>query len=550
VKKIKELALGFSDAENFRRKENKELFTRLFVKTDSLDKLCDPGISFLIGEKGTGKTAYAAYFSVNTYKNIRGEIRFIRETEYRKFIALRSEKKLGLSDFVNIWKVIIFLLLAEQVIEHDDSILGRFIKLRSLKSAVNEFYANAFAPEIINAIQFAEKADVSAKLLAEHAQVGGSFSQESKETQSFYQVNLLRIQRSFEEAFRSLKLADGDILFIDGIDVRPTSVPYDDYIDCIKGLANAVWEVNNDFFANIKDSQGRLRVVLLIRPDIFESLELQNQNTKITSNSVLLDWRTDYETHRSSKLFEVVDRLLSAQQAENLPPGGAWDYYFPFDSPTVIKKFPHPSSFIGLLRLSFYRPRDLIRMLEILQEQAADSTEKFALEDTVTSDVKNKYTNYLLGEIKDSLLFYYSKAEYELFLKFFEFLHGRYKYDYSAYREGYSALTKHAGRIGQKLPTFMTSPDGFLQFLYDQNVISYFDTTEKGSKWIRWCFRERTYANMSPKVKAGVTYEIHYGLGRALNLGTPLRRGGKPAEPRDPRLTHRKRRFGRATRNR
>ena len=56
---------------------------------------------------------------------------------------------------------------------------------------------------------------------------------------------------------------------------------FEDYLDCVKGLANAVWSINSVFFANIKDSKGRLRVVLLIRPDIFNSLGLQNQNSKI-----------------------------------------------------------------------------------------------------------------------------------------------------------------------------------------------------------------------------------------------------------------------------
>lgn len=72
-------------------------------------------------------------------------------------------------------------------------------------------------------------------------------------------------------------------------------------------------------------------------------------------------------------------------------------------------------------------------------------------------------------------------------------------------------------------PIFMQSADEFLQFIYDLNVICYIEDVinDWGSTktFIRWCFRERTLSNISPKVKSGVRYEIHYGLSKALRLG-------------------------------
>lgn len=49
--KIEELNLGFSDAENYKRRENKELLNHLFLRTPSLEKLCSPSTTFLVGEK-------------------------------------------------------------------------------------------------------------------------------------------------------------------------------------------------------------------------------------------------------------------------------------------------------------------------------------------------------------------------------------------------------------------------------------------------------------------------------------------------------------------
>ena len=123
---------------------------------------------------------------------------------------------------------------------------------------------------------------------------------------------------SFEKALKQLKLSNNHTLFIDGIDIRPDGIEYPEYLDCVKGLANAVWQLNNDFFPTINDSKGRLKVVLLVRPDIFASIGLQNRNTKLKSNSVYLDWQTSYADYETSSLFKMTDKLLSNQQDKKI----------------------------------------------------------------------------------------------------------------------------------------------------------------------------------------------------------------------------------------
>ena len=61
MKYVKDLEFGFRDAENYKRKENKELFNNIFVRDISLKKLCEKNVFFLMGEKGTGKTTMFEY---------------------------------------------------------------------------------------------------------------------------------------------------------------------------------------------------------------------------------------------------------------------------------------------------------------------------------------------------------------------------------------------------------------------------------------------------------------------------------------------------------
>lgn len=524
MKNIADLDFGFADAQNYKRRENKQKFNEIFIKNEYLNELCNPSISFLVGEKGTGKTAYAIFMANNNYKNNNADVKYIRETEYQKFISLKSEKHLKLSDYTSVWKVIIYLLFSQKIkeTEGDSFSFRNFGKFSALSDTIDEYYYKAFSPEIIQALQFVEDTKLAAELLSKHSSLKGEKSESFSFSEHRFQANLFYIQKKFEDAISQIRLSKNYVLFIDGIDIRPTGIPYTEYLDCIKGLANAVWEVNNDFFPTIKGGQGRCRVVLLIRPDIFESVGLQNQNAKIRDNSVFLEWETKYTRHRSSKIFEVANHLLEIQQEVNIPEDKdkCWDVYFPWDSPNVYDEYSFPTSFINFLRWSYYRPRDIVTLLTLIRKFKEDKlASEFTLEDFEARDFQRAYSNYLLGEVKDQLSFYYEESDYESFLKFFEYLRGKDKFSHSEYISAYSATKEHLSSINRLPPKFMTTANEFLQFLYDLNVLCYIERTSDGKPHIHWCFKERNYANISPKVKENLEYQVFYGLAKSLNLG-------------------------------
>lgn len=531
MKNIADLNLGFNDAENYRRRESKDLFTQVFIRTQALENLCERNVYFLIGEKGTGKTAHSVYLSNSPYYSKSSDIpftsylSFIRETEYQKFIELKNRKNLVLSDYTSIWKVLIYLLLCRHVIDSEAKKLApisNWMKLRHINDAIDEFYMNAFSPELVVAMNFVEDARFAAEVVAKHAKIGGEKGQSVSFSENRYQVNLLYLQNKFEEALRNIKLNKHHTLFIDGIDIRPSTLSYNDYLECVKGLGNAIWSINNDFFPSIRDSKGRLKVVLLVRPDIFDSMGLQNTSNKLRDNAVVLDWITTYSEHRSSNIFHMADKLFSSQQLQALEIGEAWDYYFPYKSRNLMTHEIDDAAFIEFLRLSMYRPRDIISMLAILQEnhieKYGNTNLVFREDDIKDAAFMRKYSNYLLGEVKDQLSFYHTSEDYELFLRFFTYLEGKVYFTYNDYIIAYNSLEEFISNNSVSSPVFFESPDTFLQFLYELNVLSYEEYTDRET-FIHWCFRDRTPTNLSPKVKTGENYRIHYGLAKSLNTG-------------------------------
>lgn len=62
-----DLQIPFDEAENYFKPNNKEKLNRLFYKDRNYNKLLNDTTYFLIGEKGSGKTTYCAYFSYESF---------------------------------------------------------------------------------------------------------------------------------------------------------------------------------------------------------------------------------------------------------------------------------------------------------------------------------------------------------------------------------------------------------------------------------------------------------------------------------------------------
>jgi hypothetical protein len=83
--------------------------------------------------------------------------------------------------------------------------------------------------------------------------------------------------------------------------------------------------------------------------------------------------------------------------------------------------------------------------------------------------------DYLLGEIRDSLLFYYDEKQFELFLRFFSYLNGRSKFTYEEYTGAFAEFSQFLDNQDISAPEFMRSEEEFLQFIYDLNIICFIE---------------------------------------------------------------------------
>ena len=311
------------------------------------------------------------------------------------------------------------------------------------------------------------------------------------------------------------------ILFIDGIDIRPGGIQYDEYIECIRGLANAIWQLDSEFFANIKDLPGRLKVCLLMRPDILDQMEFQNLNAKVRDNGVVLNWQTTYDNARSSAIYKLVNGIITKQQdKEEQDPERVWKHYFPYELQNQRISERSDDSFIGFLRYSFYRPRDIVQYLILMAEHVKQhDTDKSHFTDGTFHRCEREFSEYLLGEVKDYLSFYYGTVDFDQIVGFFSMLNGKNNFTWD---EFCSAFEKYRDDIPEDQVTvdeLKGKPKDFLQFLYSLNIVGYLEPEEFGGAFVHWCFRDRTPVKLRPKVKDGLSYTVHPGLARSLLVG-------------------------------
>lgn len=97
MKKISELDFGYGDASNYRNsRKYREFFSSVFVKNEKLERLMREDTYFLIGDKGTGKTAYAVFLENYEYRNTQSKVVNLESTDYSCLIepkALTSTTK-------------------------------------------------------------------------------------------------------------------------------------------------------------------------------------------------------------------------------------------------------------------------------------------------------------------------------------------------------------------------------------------------------------------------------------------------------------------------
>lgn len=529
-KSLSDLQEPFNDAVNYRSRQEKEFFSRIFLRTDDLQGCLKPSVYYLIGEKGSGKTAYAAYLENNDVEETRCRLSTMTETQYKRFITLKKRGQLEYSDYASIWRPMLLNMVAQALVQKSkgffESVTGKF---DLLEKEIERFNKDAINPEVEVAFEMVNESADSLSLGYE--KVGKAEMKDSEKATEKTQTirhHLLEKETRLKQALGDLKLSRNHVLFVDGVDYRPEEVPYNDYLSCVKGLGEAVWQLNTEFLANIRDSKGRIKIVLLVRPDVFHKLNLYNSNSRLRDNAVLLEWATTEAALRSSQLYEATGKYFSSQQVSFVPAVEAADQY--------LRAEDNDSIFRRLLRTTFQKPRDVLTFIRIarkvsIRRLGRGGSNSFSSEIVRHPDYTKEYSDYLLGEVRDYADFYMEQEDFFLYIKFFQYLNGKGEFTFAEFTSAYDRFKLWISGEKVRATEYLRDAEALLQFFFDVNVIGYReDMGDEQEKFVHFSFRERTLTNIAPKVKTSALLVINPGVAKALDIGLQARQKSNAPE--------------------
>lgn len=549
-KTINEIKAPYNDAVNYKSRAEKEFFQKIFLRTEDLKNVTSNSIYYIIGEKGSGKTAYAVYYDNNSPSGIKSQLTTMTETQYLRFINLKRQGKLVISDYANIWRSMLLFMVGRMVVEKSKNplhyVTGKFSKI---EGAIKKWSSNALNPEIESAFEAITSETVKGNLKAGdfgEVQADSGFQQTTKDT--VLRHHLLETESIFKEAISSLKLSDSHILFIDGIDFRPENVNYGEYINCIKGLGEAAWQLNTEYFNNIRDSKGRIKIVLLIRPDVFHVLNLYNSNSRLQDNCIFLDWSTTEKEYKTSPLYSLSERFFSVQQEKQVTED-CWNKYYEQDGSLGY-------SFKKLIKTSFQKPRDILTFIRLSKshanKQGKGNLTKF--DDYIVDDVAlgREYSDYLLGEVRNYAAFYMTQDDFSKYLKIFQYLNGSSKFVMSDFRDAFDLFKKWAQGEKFNATEYLRDAESLLQLLYDVNLVGYSEELAGANEnFFHWSYRERSANNIAPQVKTSGKLMLNPGVSKALDIGRKFSKNkDKPEGQRARHSDHRVNRGSRGRRGR
>lgn len=517
-KALKDLKDPFNDAVNYKTRTQKDFFNQLFLRTDELYKCLDPSVYYLLGEKGSGKTAYATYLENNLVQDTLCKLTTMTESQYKRFIAMKRQGKLEYSDYANIWRPILLNMASQVLIQKCkgffDGITGRF---DAIEKEIERFDHEALNPEVEVAFRVVSENRDGLKLaIKDFGEISTGESVQETDELEHIRHHLLTKETALKRAIADLKLKRHVVLFMDGIDYRPEAVPYNDYLACIKGLGEAAWHLNTEFFGNIRDTPGRIKIVLLLRPDVFHALNIYNSNSRLRDNSVLLDWTTTETDMRDSELYQATGRYFASQQATSVDSRAAADHYLSAEHDNHI--------FRRFLRSSFQKPRDILTFIQVAKDVAVDrlghrSSSQLPSEVVANPYFTKDYSVYLLGEVKNYAAFYMEQSDFSTYLKFFQYLDGQGEFTYQEFRTAFKRFQNWVRGEPLGATIYLRDAEALLQFFYDVNVIGYSEEVGDGKSFYHFAYRERTLTDIAPKVKMSGKLRINPGITKALDIG-------------------------------
>ncbi|CAG36742.1 P-loop ATPase, Sll1717 family [Desulfotalea psychrophila] len=456
-------------------------FERYFVDIDdNYEKLKQDKYFLVLGRKGSGKTYLGQYVKRMSSKDPLHfcEISSYKDFKFQELIQLKSGD-ITPNEYYEIWRWLLLLdigkhCLADNGIEDCDD-----------KSKLHAFPEANYKSIEIDAKKIVE--------VTQKQQVRGGFLKsfvDISDGEKLEEGTYLDYIDDLEKVvFSLLSLSESSYTSIyDELDDRFRNDDY--YRNSIISLIKAADYIN----LKAIEVNSKAKVVILLRSDIFSIFNDPDLNKIKRVNTLKIDWGTRVSV--DTPLIKMV--IYKAKQSSSLMSVLSNEQIFRHLFPQDIN-YINPERYI--LERSFFRPRDVITILNLIIEKYPNS-EYFGWKSFRV--VKQDYSEYLLDEVRNEMFGHYLDEEIDNALKLLK--------NYNKHFIEYDELKKYMTINSYHYPGLDL----------EKMLIGLFKFNAIGNKWFNEYKKKQYYTWAHRDEKADLdlnkTIVIHLGLREALSM--------------------------------
>lgn len=451
----------------------------------NIDEILKGDKYYILGNKGTGKTALLLYISNYLTQSETNAIcsTILFKTDYNRTERFRMESferrvfdtldmtdsnGLYMLDYTNIWLLTIFVKI---VIDNKNNNYSIF------KKSTNW---DAFEDLVLRLSNTAKLNTIDKLALINRIPKTITFDDTceriyvSEETisipQNEYTIALIDFNKAITIAsylFTTLEQQNASyFICIDELEAYYGSSNFKRDLQMIHDWIEVVGQVNDLIH---KSKFIRIKVILSVRTEILRTIEKHicgNEiNKKIDSYKILLDWKSRFYSSTSNPLFLIwLKRIANLMNVQNPNYLSIREEMFP---PTIGTE----DTVDFILKRTWQKPRDIIRLISLSVAAATPRDQLFSKE--ILLNILDDYSSESKAEIIEEMSAFYSNEDIDLIFSSLK----NYKIKFSA-----EEFTQHINENYNGYELF-NNVDSILSDLYRYGVLGCINVDNNSVKW-------------------------------------------------------------------
>lgn len=412
--RLKNIYLGSIDAKNELLADSPDervRFTASFVVPPNLtiEEFVNREKYYVLGLKGTGKTALLRYIAIrleeieraySSFVLFKSEIDEDTRMEFGKtarlLFATANPESFEGTDFEAIWRWFIYRKIVEAVATNGSSPFQQNARWDEFKALVRSEAMKSQPTGLMRLVPKITKGQIE---LSKDPKLALDLEWNSKGTARMKFVDLVR---KADAIFADLQPSDDRLnLFFDELELSYSAdSQYDRDVRMLRDLIVSIEKING-----VSKAKGfALCLYAAIRSEVLSAVASLGKeiNKPLSDFGTEILWnRPGHDASRQPLIYIIEQRLSSARGEHHMKPlksSELWATYFPVQ----IEKMA-PQRYI--LHQTWYRPRDVVRLLRAAQEQFPDEISFTA---HVFENIRKKYSTACWVEATEELKTRYS----------------------------------------------------------------------------------------------------------------------------------------------